>query len=31
VTRSDTFICLGDVGNPEFAAQIKAGLQKENK
>ena len=25
VTRGDTFICLGDVGSPEFAAQIKAG------
>lgn len=25
MTRGDTFICLGDVGSPEFAAQIKAG------
>ncbi|SDL76665.1 Calcineurin-like phosphoesterase superfamily protein [Sarcina sp. DSM 11001] len=25
VTRSDTFICLGDVGSAEYAAQIKAG------
>ncbi len=25
VTRSDTFICLGDVGSAEYASQIKAG------
>lgn len=25
VHRNDTFICLGDVGSPEYAAQIKAG------
>ena len=25
VTKSDTFICLGDVGSPEYAARIKAG------
>ena len=24
VTRPDTFICLGDVVSPEYAAQIKA-------
>ena len=27
VTRSDTFICLGDVGSPEYAAHIKAGYK----
>ena len=25
VTRNDTFICLGDVGSSDYAAQIKAG------
>ena len=25
VKKNDTFICLGDVGSREFAAQIKAG------
>ena len=25
VHKNDTFICLGDVGSPEYAAKIKAG------
>ena len=25
VTKNDTFICLGDVGNADYAAQIRAG------
>lgn len=25
--KDDTFICLGDVGNPEYARQIKAGYK----
>lgn len=27
VHKDDTFICLGDVGNPEYAAKIKAGYK----
>lgn len=27
VHRDDTFICLGDVGNPEYAKKIKAGYK----
>ena len=25
MSKSDTFVCLGDVGSPEYAAQIRAG------
>ena len=27
VTKSDTFICLGDVGDPKYASQIRAGYK----
>lgn len=27
VYKSDTFVCLGDVGNPDYAKQIRAGYK----